>query len=546
MKLPKLKHQLLIIFVLVFISFGESIWNDYSLDDELVTTAENTKVSKGLGGIKDILTKPYEEENLDTNAHGYRPITLLSFAVEKQLFGFNPGLSHLINLLIYFLIIVVVFKLLLRLFPKKPPHLLFFITLIFAIHPLHSEVVLSLKNREELLVSLFGFLAFYTMVKAAQQSRLKSGVYYSISLLSIGVLTKMSITPFVILIPASLYFLNLLNLKKSTFLFLGYFIVLFLVINISMAILDISAYRNTSFIENPLHHSNFWNRLPMFFNSLYQYISLQIAPTPLLSYYGYNQVPILSWLNAKVSIGVLCSISILIVFLRNYKKNHLLSFGLLALSFFLLPFLNFPVLATGIIAERFTFNAVLGFSILTVLILNYAFNLLKIKHLTLILLIPILAFYTYTNIKRTPQWKTKLSLIENDAAIGQNSYKLQVLLGALYQEQISLAKTPKKKNYFFHKTLQTYEKASKIYDKEANLYNNIGTTFITAGDYNNAITLLQKAIEIDGNTALYYFHLAVAYEQNQNLEKAKEFYKKALTIDPRYQQAKNRLKLLKN
>lgn len=544
MKLPQFRYQILITFALVLISYGGSIWNEYSLDDELVTTPENKKVSKGLSGIKDIFTKPYEEKDLETSAYGYRPITQVSFAIEKQLFGFNPGLSHLINIIIYMFVILVIFQLLLRLFPKEPSYLLFFIILIFAIHPIHSEVVLSLKNREELLVSLFGFLAFLTMVKAAQQDRLKFGFYCSVLLLSVGALTKATITPFVILIPVSLFFFNLTTLKKSTLLFLGYFTVTFLTINILRTVLDISTSRNIDFIENPLYYSDFWNRLPMFFYSLYKYISLQVVPAPLLSYYGYNEIPLLPWLNIKVITGILCSITILVLLLFNYKKNRLLSFGLLSLSIFVFPFLNFPVPATGIIAERFTFNAVLGFSIVMVVMLHRISNLVKLRYFTMVLLVPILAMYTYVNIERTPQWKTKLSLIENDAAIGQNSYKLQSMLGDLYQEQIGLTNNLERKKYFFQKTLRAYEKASKIYDKEAGLYNNIGTTFIAAGDYKNAIILLQKAIEIDSNTVLYRFHLAIAYEQNNDIEKAKELYTEILAKKPHHQQAKTRLQLL--
>lgn len=541
LKYSKLKTRIVIIIVLILISFGGSLSNKYSLDDELVTTNANNKVKKGLSGLKDIYTKPYEDRKDIKDSYGYRPITLTSFALEKEIFGFNPGISHLINVLLYILVVILVFKLLKTLFPEKKYYNVIFLTvLLFSIHPLHSEVVLSLKNREELFVSLFGFSAFLQAIKYAKSNNLKN-LLCTTGLLCIGVLTKTTITSFIILIPITLWFFNFMSLKKSTLLFLGILTITFLTINIPFFIFKIPSNREIAFFENPLLYMPFSDRLPMAFCTFYQYFKLHLVPYPLLSYYGYNQIPLLSWFKLEVVIGISLAITSIILFFKFKIKNKFLSFGILAFIFFLLPFLNFPIPATGIIAERFTFNAVLGFSIIIIYCLHKISVILKFKRFLLFIIPILIVTYSYINIKRTTNWKDKLTLIENDAIHAKNSFKLQFSLGDLYQQEIIKSNTIKKKNYFFDKALEAYKTASVIYEEEASLYNNIGTTMLTASQNKNAILLFEKAVELKNDNALFYYNLGAAYEKDNNIEKAKENYLKALAINPLLKKATYRL-----
>ena len=150
----------LIYFLLLLVSFvvyGNSIRNDYGFDDSYVVTA-NKNVQKGVAGIEDILQMPYAQFGdikLD-----YRPIVLVSFALEHQFFNDNPHISHFINVLLYALCLLVLYRVLIVVFHlnKEYAFLPFLITLFFAVHPIHTEIVNSLKNRDELFVMLFGML----------------------------------------------------------------------------------------------------------------------------------------------------------------------------------------------------------------------------------------------------------------------------------------------------------------------------------------------------------------------------------------------------
>src|SRR5512140_1195605 len=82
----------LIIFGFSFLLYLNSTFNDYNLDDELVTQ-NHRLTSKGISAIPEIFRSPYFE-NKEGFKYEYRPIVLVSFAIENSLFGDSARVSH--------------------------------------------------------------------------------------------------------------------------------------------------------------------------------------------------------------------------------------------------------------------------------------------------------------------------------------------------------------------------------------------------------------------------------------------------------------------
>jgi tetratricopeptide (TPR) repeat protein len=188
----------IIVFVFSFLLFSNSIFNDYNLDDELVTRNHHL-TSKGLSGIPEIFSSPYYEDNMGY-AYEYRPVVLSSFAVEHQIFGDNAQVSHFINVLLYSLtcvLLYIVLSMLLRVYPNQ---IAFAIALLFAAHTSHTEVVCSIKNRDEVLGLFFSLSAMFCILKSILKSKYKAlttvPIFYSLALMS-----KATIVSFSIIIP---------------------------------------------------------------------------------------------------------------------------------------------------------------------------------------------------------------------------------------------------------------------------------------------------------------------------------------------------------
>jgi len=146
-----------IILAFAFLLYGKSLSHNYNFDDEYVVL--NEQVQKGITVIPEIFTSRYFTS--EDQAYGYRPITKATFAIEVSIFGSNPKISHLINLLLYCISGILLFYFLANFFKEYPKWLWLFIVLLFLSHPLHTEVVNSLKNREEILSFLFGLIGLF-------------------------------------------------------------------------------------------------------------------------------------------------------------------------------------------------------------------------------------------------------------------------------------------------------------------------------------------------------------------------------------------------
>ncbi len=85
------------------------------------------------------------------NSGTYRPFTLLTFALEHDIFGeFDASHGHLINVLLYFLCLVVVGFFLKKIcvLGRLPAWLGLLALALFAAHPVHTEVVALVTNTQ--------------------------------------------------------------------------------------------------------------------------------------------------------------------------------------------------------------------------------------------------------------------------------------------------------------------------------------------------------------------------------------------------------------
>src|SRR5688500_15272080 len=97
---PFRKRTFLLLLVLfTFLVYGNSIRNGYALDDEFFTN-NHPLTSRGLEALPEIFGT-HSMSHEDGASYSYRPVVLLSFAIEHQLFGEDPHISHFINVLIY-------------------------------------------------------------------------------------------------------------------------------------------------------------------------------------------------------------------------------------------------------------------------------------------------------------------------------------------------------------------------------------------------------------------------------------------------------------
>ena len=151
--------------ILAFLLFGNTIYNGYVLDDVMVIK-DNIIVPQGMKMIPDILST-LRLEGYANMSNEYRPISLVMFATECDLSRwltpdkgpFNASIHHFFNVVVFAGCIIALFMFLNKLFNKERRAVALIATLLFAMHPIHTEVVANIKSRDELCCFFFAFLA---------------------------------------------------------------------------------------------------------------------------------------------------------------------------------------------------------------------------------------------------------------------------------------------------------------------------------------------------------------------------------------------------
>ena len=521
------------LLIIVFLYYGDTLNNGYSLDDDLVTSTDNSvheRVEKGISAIPEIFTTHYVQT--DRQQYEYRPVVTSSFAIEYQLVGGKSikeraSISHLINVMLYALLIVLIYLLMFKLFPDKGWVFPFMVALLFLIHPVHSEVVNNIKCRDELFVMIFGLLGAFSFLKYVDSGYKKlMHLLLGILMLMLSILSKKVGITFIVLIPLILYFFRDVKIRKFAVLFglmlIGFFVFFLLK---KIAVSD-GVVREVMFFENPLYfaESNL-DRIPMFFYSIMYYLKMMVFPSPLVYYYGYDQIQIVGWSNPFVWVGVLFVFSGVLFAIKRIRKKEMWAFGFLFFMFGVGGGANLLFPAVGIVAERFVFTGSLGLIFLTV---YYGFQLYeknkkqksKFAFYGIGGLLLILSFSQVTS--RSKDWNSRFSLYKNDIKNLQNSAKAHSLLGTEYTAKAdSVSRIPGSSHLlsmsYIDSAILEFESGLEIYDGYFNCANNAGALiFSRKKDYARAKPFFSKALEYKPTyvEALFNYGNCLQYDLN--------------------------------
>src|SRR6185312_350644 len=158
----------IVLGVLTFALYANTLGASFALDD-LNVIQQNTFTHLGLAGIPKMLTSFYWAGYWNYNTGLYRPLSLIGFAIQWQFFKDAAGWYHAVSVLLYVTTILLLFGTLRTLLSKHSPALAFVVSLIFAAHPAHTEVVANIKSQDELLCLIFALLSLRFVLRDDQR-----------------------------------------------------------------------------------------------------------------------------------------------------------------------------------------------------------------------------------------------------------------------------------------------------------------------------------------------------------------------------------------
>jgi tetratricopeptide (TPR) repeat protein len=143
----------------------------------------------------------------------WQPLVWLSYLLEKQGFGLEPGPFHFTNLVLHTMNTVLLFAVLYRMTAAVWRSA--FVAALFALHPLHVESVAWISDRKDVLGTLFWLLAmlmYVHHVKNPEGGNSRGKIYYCLALgfFTCGLMCKATLA----ILPAVLLLLDWWPLRR--------------------------------------------------------------------------------------------------------------------------------------------------------------------------------------------------------------------------------------------------------------------------------------------------------------------------------------------
>ena len=204
---PGKKRDLLIVLALLGLTLAAywPVWRfDFINYDDAEYVSENLRVQAGL-------TLPNVAWAFRTTFfENWHPLTWLSYMLDYQLFGLNPGAFHLVNVLFHCLSTILLFGVLKRMTGARWPSA--FVAAVFALHPMHVESVAWVSERKDVLSAFFGMLTLWAY--AAYVARPKVWRYLlALFFFALGLMAK----PMLVTLPFVLLLLDFWPLRRLQF-----------------------------------------------------------------------------------------------------------------------------------------------------------------------------------------------------------------------------------------------------------------------------------------------------------------------------------------
>ena len=580
-------------FALYINTFG----HQYALDD-IAAVGQNLFVKKGLAGIPDLLrTEFWHFSNISLGY--YRPLSLITFAMEQEYFKDNPNISHMINAGLYGLTGLVI-GVLLQKWLNRQTIIAFLIGVVFIAHPIHTEIVANIKGRDEILSFLFialmllsywkhleakspywfkgqpsdwplgGLLGLFSVVggwvigSSLMVNTLGSTAGGVLGVLIMGALS----TNWLGLACASLYFAFLS--KESSIVSLALIPAMqywFARRNIWNSLISLWPllivtalffYQKQKMIGTlsgtpPVDWANYPYKIlqtekSTTFKFLMYYIRLLVLPHPLVYDYSYNVIPSGSKGDLMTWAGFFTLIGLVWLAWKGFVKRTLWGFGIFWFFVTMAPGLGFIWMRGGIFAERFAYAAVMGFAFVLVWALQKLLvrdapdspRPVLVRYAPLLGLMAVVAgLYSFKTIERNPDWENNFVLFNSALPYAPTSCQVQRHVA----------------NEWIEKGLKDRAKADSI----ANAVNSIkpkptveqvkkGQALIDAklAEANKhgrwALDHLQESTRIYPNFGEAYFSMAYVFQKiTPNVDSAKYYYKQTIRAANAYAPAYNNL-----
>lgn len=477
------------------------------------------------------------------NTANYHPLTMLSLTLNYVLGGENAFGYHLFNLIFHLFNTLLLYVWVKRTWPNKE-YLPLFVAGVFALHPMHVESVAWISSRKDVLFFCFYFLGLINYQRFYTEQKSK---YLMVTLLFF-ILSALS-KPTSVVFPIHLLLIDYLTERKLSIQLITektpFFIVSILTglatvfVQTDAGAISIEAY---SVLE----------RLQLAGYSLNQYLAKFIWPSHLSSFHPYPLRPF----DLLVSFSPVIFSTIVGVIIWRWRTHRGIVFGILFFLSSIALLIQLVTVGSTIIAERYTYLAYVGLSIMVYFVLEELLFKRQTSQQQIGIAFGItLLLFSIVTFNRAKVWENGETLwtdaIEKYPQVAGSwggrgvYYRLEKDFSKALRDLNQAVKLNPNEAMFYSNrgniyfdlgqddnALFDYNNCIRLDSTDENAFANRGAIYGRRGKHNEALNDLSHAIHLDPQFVNAYMNRGIIYSQINQRNQAKSDFKKCLALEP--------------
>jgi len=537
------RAETVLLLAACLVCYANGLTGNFTYDDKAIVR-DDVRVHAP-SGFGTIFTTPYfgGPRGLGT---GYRPLLLLSFAVQWWVHDGEALGFHLGNVALHALVAILFARFLAKL--DVPGPTAFGAAMLFAVHPIHVEAVTSLVGRGETLAAafVFGFLLAALEVRRRPGGRIGL-VAIALVCYALGLLTKESAA-----VAPVLAFLAVCRLEEGTLrqkfrtalrrglpLYVGSAALLAASFLLRRWVLGGYLKARTFRIfelENPLAPLGAGERASNAAAILLRYVGRLLVPLRLSADESAWSIPVRHGLDAVGITAFLLLAALSVASVVQLRRRPETSLGFLFFAVAFAPTANVLFPTGTIFAERLAYLPSAGFTlVLATAILGDAPPPAMPSRRRVGLLFAVALFFAARTIVRNPVWKDDEALFTGTARTSPGSAKAHYNLAWVSEEKGRLPAA-----------LEHYTLATRIYPKYFDAWAGRGLVEQRLGNLAGAEKAFIRSLAVAPTYENGFFRLGFVRELFGDLAGAERAYADGLAQNPKSTPIAFRLALLRS
>ncbi|MEW6750352.1 MAG: tetratricopeptide repeat protein [Candidatus Latescibacterota bacterium] len=486
----------------------------------------------------------------------YRPLTVLSFALNRRLLGPGPAGHHLVDLALHALATLLLYRLVRSWSGRR--ELAGWTALLFAVHPAASEAVASVVGRADLLVAASAFAAVRLHLLGRQRPGWRAPAGAALAL-SLGLLCKES----ALCVPALLALAEALQyrgfgVRRHTHLAAAvsrlaggdqtcgspavpdarpiparppagaavwglYLAVVVAYLALRQAVLGGLTVGPVDRLDNPLVELG---PVLLRLNAvavLWRYGGLLAFPAPLCADYSYAALSLERTVGLAALLPLVAGLAALGLFLTGWRRRPWLAGGVAWILLSLLPVANLVVPIGTIMAERALYLPAAGFALALAALLADGVARHRAARLSACLVPGVWAVLAA---QRSGDWESDYTLFAQAVEVRPGSARAWRALGRAALEHGDEAGG-----------MAALEQALRILPDYHEVHGDLGVLLLEHGQAARALEPLAAALRLAPGDPTLWYNAGLAHHRLGERDAAREAFARAVQLDAAYVKA---------